>query len=155
MSRALSSTALASAFAQETDQVWLLLLTVTHPQLTTIRLVNNTVDIVSRGQTFIAFPFELELPQDDGESMPSASIRIDNVDQTIVRAFRALSTPPLVLIEAVLASSTDTVELSLEGLTFKSLTYDAATITAQLGFEPILVEPIAVSMTPTRFPGIF
>ena len=44
-----------SAFAQETEDVWLVLLTISHADLSEdIRVVNNTVNITSRGLMFTA-----------------------------------------------------------------------------------------------------
>ena len=43
-----------------TDSVWFHLLTITLPDTSVIRLVNNTEDVVFLGHTYIAFPFELD-----------------------------------------------------------------------------------------------
>jgi len=75
MPRTLSNAALASMNAQATGEVWLVLLTLSHPTLATpIRLVNNNEDVVSRGSTFLAFPFEVELPGEDPDQPPKAML---------------------------------------------------------------------------------
>ena len=54
----------------EIDVAFLHLLTIT-AQGDVIRLVNNNEDIVSRGDTFSAYPFMLALPVDDGINKPT------------------------------------------------------------------------------------
>lgn len=156
MPRSLSSTAIASANAQQTDEVWLVLLTIAHASLATpIRVVNNNESIVSRGQTYQWFPFEIELPGEDVDSPSRARLRIDNVDRTIVNTIRSISTPPTVTLEVVLASAPDVVEVSFSGLSLREVDYDAMSVTGELVFESIFTEPVTLTMTPARFPGLF
>jgi hypothetical protein len=156
MARSLSSTAIASANAQQTDEVWLVLLTIAHPSLATpIRVVNNNESIVSRGQTYQWFPFEIELPGEDVDSPSRARLRIDNVDRTIVNTIRSISTPPTVTLEVVLASAPNVVEVSFSGLSLREVDYDAMSVTGELVFESIFTEPVTLTMTPARFPGLF
>ena len=104
----------ANAVADDSDDPTLPLLTILHADLPEpIRLVANTVDIVSRGWLFTAFPFELTLPgASDGGDTP-ARLVIDNIDQRIVQLIRALSTPPSIIIEVIQASEPNVVEMSL------------------------------------------
>lgn len=154
--RTLSPQAVLSTTAAETDEVWLALVTIDHPSLPApIRLANNIEDVTSRGETFIACAFNLLLPGEDPESQVVARLQIGNVDRQIVIALRGLTSPPVFTIEVILASSPDYVELSLPDLVLRSASYDAEKVTGELVFESIYVEPIAVTMTPARFPGMF
>lgn len=154
--RALSQRALDSAFSQETDEVWLMLLTVAHPALPeSLRFVNNYESVVSRGNLFIAFPFEVELPEQDADSAGEARLKIDNIDRQIVDVVRTITSPPSITFEVVLASQPDTVEAIFEGLTLRNVDYDALSVKGTLKFEDIVTEPISVGMTPQRFPGMF
>lgn len=156
MSRTLSSTALASAHAQETGEVWLVLLTITHSTLPTpIRVVNNTEDITSRGLLFQGFPFRIVLPGESSDGPVHASLEFDNVERTAIAAIRTTNSPPSVTIEVILASAPDTVELSFAGLQLREANYDALTISGELHFESLMNEPITLSMTPSRLPGLF
>jgi hypothetical protein len=156
MPRSLSPAALASANAQSTDEVWLVLLTIEHNEIDSpIRVVNNTEDIVSRGQTYIGFPFDFELPGEDADAPTKARLRIDNVDRRIVEAVRTISSPPLVTLEVILASAPDTVEFSFSGLTMREIDYDVSSVSGDLLFESIFAEPVTYTMTPSRFPGLF
>jgi hypothetical protein len=149
MPRSLSPAALASANAQSTDEVWLVLLTIEHNEIDApIRVVNNTEDIVSRGQTYIGFPFDFELPGEDADAPTKARRRI-------VEAVRTISSPPLVTLEVILASAPDTVEFSFSGLTMREIDYDVSSVSGDLLFESIFAEPVTYTMTPSRFPGLF
>ena len=48
-----------------------------------IRCVNNKVAITSNGNEYIAFPFEIVLPDSKSDSPPQATLRIDNVSREI------------------------------------------------------------------------
>lgn len=154
--RTLSPVALRAGNAAQTGEVYLVLLTISHPNLAqSIRVVNNNENVTSRGQEFIAFPFEIELPGEDSDQPPMARLRIDNVDRMIVSSIRDIATPPNVTIEVVLASQPNQIEISFEALIMRNVSYDAASVTGELVFEQIVVEPVALNMTPAKFPGIF
>lgn len=154
--RTLSNAALASAHARETGEAWLILLTITHPTLSPpLRFVNNLQSVTSRGNVFIAFPFEIELPEQDADTPGEARIVIDNIDRQIVETIRQITSPPEVLIEIVLASQPSTVEAAFDGLVLRNVQYDAYTVKGTLRFEDIMTEPVSLQMTPSRFPGMF
>lgn len=156
MPRSLSATAVASLNAQETGEVWLVLLTISHPDLPTpIRVVNNNEDITSRGNIYQAFPFEIVLPGEDPDSPPRAAIRIDNVDRSVIALIRSISSAPTVTIEVILASQPNIVEIAYSSLALRNVRYDPSTIEGELFFEPLFNEPITATMTPSRFPGLF
>lgn len=154
--RSLSGTALASAFSEDTDEVWLAMLTISHESLDDdIRVVKNNENIVSNGQTFLAYDFELELPEERPDRPGEARLRIDNTDKRIVEAVRSINSPPDVRIDIVLASDPDTFEVTFQDLKMRNVEYDVSFVTGTLVFEDIISEPIAVDLTPARFPGLF
>lgn len=157
MARPLSTTAKQGLFAQETEQVFLPLVTITHPDLASpVRVVRNTEDIVSRGQEFIALGFDLTLPDDREETVPGMRLEIDNVDRRIVEAIRTITSPAQVTTEVVLASQPDTVEAAFEGYTLRGTEYDALRVTGTLTLEDVLNEPFPVGLfTPSVAPGLF
>ena len=152
-----SSTFKSAAFAQETAETVLVALTITHADLAApVRVVNNHANIVSNGNTYVGFPFEIDLPEVGPGAPPRVTLRIDNVDRQIVDALRAISSPFDLEIEVLLASQPDTIEASFEGLKAISARYDALTVEAELGFEDVLSEPYpGDSFTPARNPGLF
>lgn len=156
MSRDVSLSARQALYAQETGEVFLLLLTIDHTSLAApIRVVNNTVDVISRGLTFLAFPFEITLPDDDAETLSGARLTISNVDRQIVQAVRSISGAPSVLLEVIMASAPDTVEAGPFDFTLRQAQYDAQSVSGALVFEDILNMAIpAHTMTPQLFPGL-
>jgi hypothetical protein len=153
--RNLSAEALASIHAERTAQVWLTLIELGGAGIPApIRLVANPENIVSRGYTYIGFPFEIDLPRQSGEGR-AAQLSIDNTDREIVRLLRELDQAPDVLIEIVLADSPDTVEFQLPGLRLRNIEWTVARVTGDLVFEDTLGEPACDTMTPSRFPGEF
>lgn len=153
----LSLPALQAALAQETDQVFLACLVISHVDLATpIRLVNDAVNLARAAGTYLAFPFQFELPSQDESQLPAVRLLIDNVDRSIVQWIRTLSSPPTVTMDVVLASSPNTVEAGPFAMTLKSAPYDANQIQGELGFEDVLNEPFPKdSFTPSAFPGLF
>jgi hypothetical protein len=156
MSRSLSTVAKRAAFASQTEQVFLLLLTITHPTMPAIRVVNNTETIVSNGETFVAFPFEINLPDMHEDRQPYMQLRISNVDRQIVQAIRTLTSPPLVRVDVVVASQPDTIEATFPDFSLRSVDYDALMVEGRLTLDDILSEPYpSGSMNPQDFPGLF
>jgi Domain of unknown function (DUF1833) len=154
--RTLSANALRSAFAQQTDEVWLVLLTIHHPGLADdIRLVNDNSGLTSNGEVFVPFAFKLELPAEDPDNPGEARLTVDNIDRTIVTAMRSLSTPPEVTIQVILASDPDMIEAEFAGMVLRDVKWDAQSVSGVLRYEDITTEPVAVQMTPQRFPGLF
>lgn len=157
LSRTLSQAARQAINAQETEQVFLLLLTIDHDDLAEpIRVVNNTQDITSRGDPYVAYPFEIALPGEDPESVARVTLRIDNVDRQIVQSLRQVQAPLAVALEVVLASSPDTVEAGPFNMTLVAAEYDALVVTGELAFEDVLNEPFpGHSYIPSEYPGLF
>ncbi|CAB4122395.1 Domain of unknown function DUF1833 [uncultured Caudovirales phage] len=154
--RTLSSRALASAFAPQSSEVWLLLLTIEHSTLSQpLRFVNNYESVTSQGNVYVAFPFEVELPNQDGDSAGEAKLRIDNIDRSIVNVIRSISSPPSITFQIVLASQPNVVEATFSGLVLRGVSYDALSVSGLLKFEDIMAEPVSIQMTPQRFPGMF
>ena len=157
MSRPLSERARRAINAQETEEVFLLLLTIDHSSLAEpLRFVNNTTDIVSRGHKFYHYPFNMDLPLDSDEELPRVSIDIDNVDREIVLTLRQLEGRPTVTCEVVLASQPSVVEAGPFEFELVDAPWNHVKVTGNLSFEPILDEPFpADSFTPNLFPGLF
>lgn len=157
MSRTLSSPALAAIYAQETREVFLELLTITHAALPSpIRLVNNPTDVTSRGNVYIRFPFLMRFHADQNEEIPNAELQTDNVSQELLVALRAISGRAIVVAEMVLASSPDVVEYG--PMTYKLIGFagDATQLTLTLSYEPLTSEPYPSGIfNPTDWPGLF
>lgn len=158
MPRSVSQSALQAALAEETDEVFLACLRISHPEMAAdIRVVHDKQDLVRSDGTYIAFPFRLNLPTDTEDNIPKVSITIDNVDQQIIKELRKLNSPPTVRLEVVLASSPNTVEVGPFDFELKNISYDAFTITGELGYkEDFLDEPFPKdTFNPNTARGMF
>ena len=157
MSRSLSTIARRATFAHETGEVFLLLLTIEHPSLAApIRVVNNLVNIVSNGDTYTAFPFTSQLPNEQEDQPPKMRLVIDNVDRSIIISIRGLTSPPTIRLDVCLASQPDVLEASFPGFRLLGATYDALTVEGDLTLDDIVLEPFPEgSFTPQHFSGLF
>jgi hypothetical protein len=152
-----SSNFVEAVVSQNTDEVFLFLLTLDHEDLEEpIRVVNNVENITSNGNVYTAFPFELILPQDDGDTLPQVIISLSNVDLSLVDEIRSLTGALTVTLEIVLASSPNTIEMSIDGMQTISIQYDAQKIEATCQVEDTLnlVFPNDAYL-PFNFPGLF
>lgn len=157
MSRSLTTIARQSLNAAESNDTFLVLLTLSHADLAEpLRVSSDGQDTLSRGNNFIAYPFELSLPSDEDNRAPRAHLTIDNVDRQIVQAVRTLTSAPTALIEIIRAADPDTVEAKFEDFKLTNVFYDAHTVEADLTIEDFTAEPYpAASFSPSLFPGIF
>lgn len=157
MSRNLSAGARQAIFAAESGEAFIILLTFTYESLAApIRVGSDSVDTVSRGQAYIAYPFDLTLPDDDEGRAPRARLVIDNVDRQIVATLRNLATSPVLTLEIVRAAAPDVVEAVFHDFRLRNVRYDSHVIEADLTIEDFTAEPYpAGSFCPSLFPGIF
>lgn len=144
-------------YAQDTDEVFIVLVEIDHDDFASpIRVCNDSVDITSNGDVYLAYPFQIELPSDEDGDMPQARLTIDNVDRSLTASIRAIQTPPSVRIMVVLVSDPDVIEIDLPGFVFTNISYDALTITGTISIESFMNEPFPGDVfTPTQFPGLF
>ncbi len=127
-----SQSLIDAVYADETDEVFVVLLRITHPALAEpVLLANNTEDVVSNGETFIGFPFDITL-FDDNEQTPRAQLEVQNVDRRIGDAVLALTSPALMDIMIVLASDPDTIELDFKGFELREVKGNATSVQASI-----------------------
>lgn len=152
-----SSSFIEAVVSQNTDEVFLFLLTLSHANLSgPIRVVNNTENITSNGNVYTAFPFNLVLPQDDGESLPQVVINLNNVTLEFIDEIRGLSGALDVKLEIILASSPNTIEMSIDGMKTYTINYDAQNIQATCQIEDVLNLSFPSELyLPSNFPGLF
>lgn len=156
MSNEISTELKAQIFAQESDDPFLTLVSLSHPDFDTIRLVNNSKDIISQGQTFQAFPMKIRLPVDDGETSRDFSIEFDNVSLELIESLRRVTTAISVRIDLILASMPNVIQMSHEDLVLKTVSYDAKKVSAKIALDNFLtVAMTSERYNPTNFPGLF
>lgn len=121
-----------------------------------VRVVNNTEDITSRGQTFIGCPFQIALPDVNDYMTAEASLTIDNVDPRIWRGVRMLNAAPVVTLEVILASAPDDVMLQTNGLRLREASATNAAISGKLVPDTIWQGGFpAHDFDPAQNPGMF
>ncbi|PTM92859.1 DUF1833 family protein [Mycoplana dimorpha] len=167
MSRSVSPAFLNAIHAQESDEVVICLLTVSHPELAqpiflssdpTMRLSDSPLIYAtrSRGENYLFLPFEFTLPDDKSDSPPRVQLTIDNTDRQLVMLLRSFATPASIKLEIVLVSSPDTVEMELPALQLANVTIGEQQVTADLVADALINEPYpAGQFTPGTFSGLF
>ncbi len=166
MSRPVSNAFRSAVYAQQTSEVFIMLLTISHPDFEDdIRVANDPYEllplagvrgVVSRGQEYLYLPFNINLPQQDDTGVARASLSVDNVDRRMVDAVRRASSALNVTIEIVLASQVDVPEVSVQDFKLDRVTYDAFSVSGDISVEYFELEPFpARRFTPSDFPGLF
>ncbi|MFH1158915.1 MAG: DUF1833 family protein [Pseudomonadota bacterium] len=157
MSRNVSAELKQAVYAQETTEAFIVLVTLSHPDLATpIRVNSSGQEVISNGDLFVAFPFEVILPDDVDDRPPRARLSIDNVSREIVLAIRTISSAPFVTIQIVMASSPSTIEAAFPDFRLANITYDQLTVEGDLTLEEFIGEPYPARVfSPADFPGLF
>lgn len=138
-----------------TDEVGVELLTISGAGFTTLRVCNNNENIISNGQTFIAYPFRLTLPS-DGENAPVARVQIANVSREIGQAIDAATDNVTFQIDLILASNPDLLEKSFGGLDLRTVSRTPLIVEGEIQSASFASEPCPhIRVTPGRFPGMF
>ena len=157
MPRDLSLAALQAMLAQSTDVVLVSLLEVNHASLSSpIRLVNNTEDIVSGGNTYTAAAFQATLPPDADKRNPTAQIVVSNVDQAMITALRTVTSAPTFTLSVVNAATPDTAEYGPLEMDLRDYEVSAQTIRMNLSQTDLTQEGFPyLKFDPPTFPGLF
>jgi hypothetical protein len=157
MSRNVSTTARAAMYAAQTDQVFLQLLDIDHENLQDpIRVVNNTETMAHGGNTYLPFPFRIDLPDEQEDTITNARLTIDATDRQIIIAIRQLATAPSITWKLVLASSPDTVEAGPFDFVLRNVRYSLHTVSGELVYEDRLnLEVPKLKFAPEHFGGLF
>ena len=165
--RTISLTMRRALAVQDSGEVAIVLLTISHPMLPTpIRVSSDptrkfsdtplTYGTISRGLQYTFLPFSVSLPDDVGERAPAAQIQIENVTRSLVELIRSVSTRATVRLDLVLASSPDTVEVAFPQFDLGSASYNADTVTLELAMDSMTSEPYpAGTFDPASFPALF
>lgn len=166
--RTISLTARTSINAEETDEVWVFLVTVEHDALEdgpmrfssdpTSRISTDPYRLgtVSRGDTYDFLPIGVVMPDESADTPPAIRVTIDNVVRELVPLLRSVSTPASVTIEMVLASAPDIVEVVWPEFDLVGADYEALQVTVSLAMTSAATEPYpAGNYSPAYFPALF
>lgn len=158
MSRTISTDLLKELYKTQTDEIFLSLLRLSHPDWgSDIYLVSDSEDVVSNGNTYTSFPFNVSLPTEDAEKpQSSTTLTACAVDRSLIEILRGVSSEITAYLSFTTKSDPDTLIYGESRFIIPSASYTDTTITASLTLEPILSEPIPKdTFTPTQFPGLF
>ncbi len=146
---------LAQVSGQETP---LVLLEINHIDLPSpIRVVNDTLDITSNDNEYLAFPFQCTLPDDFENQLPKATITIGNVSKDIMfwleesgGGIGATAT-----FTQIMRSRPNQIEWTIT-MTLFNIAATNQEISAELGFDNLFAKPaILLKYRPTTSPGLF
>lgn len=136
----------------------LALVTINHASFSNpIRVVDNTEDVTFGGETFVAFPFDVTLPDEREDGIPKARLVIDNVTREIAQHIRSIApdSPLSVQIDVVRMGETVTPEATVPNLRLVNVTVDALTVSGDLELEDLAREPYpGRTFTPAEYPGL-
>lgn len=158
MTRSYSSaykSTLSSVSAQEAP---LVLLEIDHPLLTVpVRVINDTQDLVSNGNTFIACPFRCILPDDYESQLPKAKLAVDNVGQDLMYWIETSNggQGSTVKFMQIMRSRPDLIEWQIT-MNLYNVNVTMQEVTADLGFDNLFSRPaICIQYRPDNSSGIF
>lgn len=154
------------AYAQETDQACIALITISSDELeenlyvssdpTQILPTANVYGTISNGQEYVFLPFDLYLPADDKTGAVTAKLIIENIDRRIIEIVRTVSKPVNMNIKMVLSGDLDFIEIEYDNFKLTNITYDSMTVTGDISLEYWGLEPFpSKKFTPSNFPGLF
>lgn len=146
------------ALATSAAEPLLVLAEITHVDLAVpIRVVNDTIDIVVNGETYIACPFSLSRPDDVDQQTPTAKISVDNIgrDLTVWLEQSNGGKGAKCRTMAVLRSQPDVLEFDIT-MDLSGLSIDSLTVDGNLGFQNTLMQPaVAMRFDPLTAPGLY
>lgn len=158
MARNLPTPVITAVNSQTTTSAFFVLLEISHSAVATFFLVNNTENITSGGNTYIAFPFAVTLPPDDPELQIRARLTLSHVttELNILRTLAGQRERVSFALKVIEASDPTVVLQSISGLVAASVSYNADQMDIDLTIDNFLTEPFPSAIfSPSTFPGIF
>lgn len=131
------------------------LVTISHLSFGTLRMVGDTQDLVSRGETFSKAAFKFELPQDN-DRVPRATLQVPNVDPEIGRMLMRVIDPPQITLEVVLLSNPDQPIKRYARLELRNVKVDPINVTGEIWGVDYSSEPLGtLVVNPTNNLALF
>lgn len=153
-----TSAAKQNLLATSADEPFLVLLEITHTDLAApIRVVNDVQNIVVDGDTYIAMPFRVTLPDDVKGQIPQATLEVDNIGRELTQWLEVSGggQGAKCKIMQVMRSDPNTIEFEIE-LDLTNLSITNEIVSGQLGFVNTLGRVSTVpNFTPSTAPGLW
>jgi len=142
--------------AREKDQAVLMLLTIEPPGYPIVRIVSNLIDVTSNGSLFTAMPFYVDLSADDGKTLQTVKLTIDNVTLEMIEWVRTITDPIPVTIQTIFSGSPDIIEQQISDLIIRQIKYDSMKLEATLLADDDLNQLVpSDTYNSNDFPGLF
>jgi hypothetical protein len=153
----MTDAAIEALSAHETGEVFLITAVIRVNDEVAFRIVNNTEQIVSRGEAYEPFAFTFVFPSTSDSGIKSAVFEIDNVDRRIQEAVTLAAGKEVTAeFDIVLASSPDTVERGPFKYILRDFQVTRKRIKASLyDFYLTDLNLPGLQYTPKNFPGLF
>jgi hypothetical protein len=158
MPRTLPTTVITAVNSQTTTNAFLVLLEVSHSAIGTFYFVNNTENVISGANTYVAFPFSVTLPPDDPELQVRARLTLSHVtsELNVLRTIAGQRERATFSLKVIEATAPTVILQSVSGLVAASVSYNADVMDIDLTIDNFLTEPFpSATFAPSNFPGIF
>lgn len=147
-----------TAVNKTSGELPLVLLEVNHPGLSEpIRVVGDTEDITCNGNLYVAFPFQISLPDDFDGRLPKATLTIDNVGRELTTWLEASGggRGATCTIRLVMRAAPNVIEYEIK-MDLTNLSIDWLKVSGSLGFEDLLNRPaVQWQIRQDTAPGLF
>lgn len=122
-----------------------------------LRIVNDTRDWTSNGQTYIGYPFGFTLPDDTDGQTPRAQLVIDNVGRGLTDELERVGPNQLVMAKLLLASRRDPNQIeSTYALPMSAVSVSPTSAAATCGMDYLMrQQAMNKRFTPEVTPGIY
>ena len=158
MPRAYSAEYKSTLAATSAPESPLILLEITHDDLPSpVRVINDTQDITSNGNEYIACAFRCNLPDDFENQLPKATLSVDNVGKELMYWIEtsAGGYGAKAHFMQVMRSRPNQIEWEMS-INLSNVKATANEVTADLSFDNIFTRPaISMRYDPFSAPGIF
>lgn len=133
------------------------LLTLTHPTWgAPVRLVDNSEDIISGGETFIRFPMDIVLPTDKDGEQPRARLVITNITRELIEQVRGINEPIEVQMDVIMGGHPDDVVATWPEFELSSVSINAVDLEADLGLPDSEIERSSTMVfTPVGYGALY
>lgn len=122
----------------------------------TFRVVNNLEDVMSNGQVYTAFPFEVTLPPDTGGTPQSLKVSTVNASRDLIEIIRGTLDPPTVKLDLITSNNPNLIHKSVDFMQVGGVEYDALTVGFDLVSSSAFIRKTQQhTYNQAEFPGLF
>lgn len=158
MAKAYSAEYKSTLAAVSAPEAPLILLVINHADLASpIRVVNDTQNITSNGNTYIGYPFRFILPNDYENQLPKAKLAIDNVGRDLMEWIESSggAAGTTVTFMQIMRSRPNQIEWQIT-MSLYNVSVNPMEVTGELGFENLFAKPaISIQYRPETCAAIF